>query len=169
MKSKWFWLLLLCSASCSASKQIAASASEIGHRATEIHARATDIAAKSQDAEIRKDAETIAEQAEGIVVSTEAIHKALPGVTDKTPWWADMIKWIAIAAAGIAVAWVIHASGIGMAIRIAIGWIPKKQVQEAVMARDTLDSNKPETIREWVAMKRASDPAFDAAWQKTGH
>jgi hypothetical protein len=39
-------------------------------------------------------------------------------------------------------------------------------VVEAEMAAATIDANAPETVREFVAMKRGTDREFDAAFQR---
>jgi hypothetical protein len=91
---------------------------------------------------------------------------SLPGVQDVTPWWASLMGWIAIATAGVAAAWLVHALGLGQALRLALGWIPRPKVAEARLAAAVADPDKPEDIRELIAAKRASDPLFDAAWAK---
>ncbi len=151
---------------CSASERIAVEANTIGERAETIHRLATRIGERSQDADTVADAATIAVEASAIGKSTQAIHTALPGVTDRTPWWADLLRWLAIAAAGAAAVWILTASGILGAVRAALGWIPKAKVREAELARDALDPNKEETLREWISARRASDREFDAAWRK---
>lgn len=163
MKRALFCLLLM---GCSASERIAVEANTIGERAETIHRLATRIGERSQDADTVADAATIAVEASAIGKSTQAIHTALPGVTDRTPWWADLLRWLAIAAAGAAAVWILTASGILGAVRAALGWIPKAKVREAELARDALDPNKEETLREWISARRASDREFDAAWRK---
>jgi len=95
------------------------------------------------------------------------IHQKVTGVRDITPWWASLLQWVMVALAGAAAVWLVHSTGIGSAIRVAVGWIPRRKVNEAEMAAATMATDKPETIREWIAMKRASDKEFDAAWRKT--
>lgn len=160
------WLVCLLLVGCSASERIAVEANTIGERAGTIHRLATRIGERSQDADTVADAATIAVESAAISKSTQAIHTALPGVTDRTPWWADLLRWLAIAAAGAAAVWILTASGILGAVRAALGWIPKAKVREAELARDALDPNKEETLREWISAKRASDREFDAAWRK---
>lgn len=160
------WLACLLLVGCSASERIAVEANTIGERAETIHRLATRIGERSQDADTVADASTIAVEASAIGKSTQAIHTALPGVTDRTPWWADLLHWLAIAAAGAAAVWILTASGILGAVRAALGWIPKAKVREAELARDALDPNKEETLREWISARRASDREFDAAWRK---
>lgn len=94
------------------------------------------------------------------------IHVALGGVEDKTPAWMSMLTYIALAAVLVAVVVILWQTGIGMAIRIAIGWIPRKPRQEAELAANMLDPSKPENAREFIAAQRASDPYFNAAFVK---
>jgi hypothetical protein len=71
-----------------------------------------------------------------------------------------------VAIIGIAIVVILWQTGIGQAIRVAIGWIPSNKRKEASLAKSVLDDNKPENIRELIAAKRLSDPEFDAAWRK---
>ena len=161
-------LIFLCSLvlGCSASRRIAVEANAISEGADTITHLAEQIRDTSQEVESIRTAEEIQDRAMQIRQSVTDIHAALPGVTDKTPWWGDMIRWLAIAAAGAALVWLLYATGVASASRVALGWIPRRKVNEAEMAAATMDQNSPETIREWVAMKRASDKEFDAAWRK---
>ncbi|NDG61848.1 MAG: hypothetical protein EBY29_00040 [Planctomycetes bacterium] len=94
------------------------------------------------------------------------IHIALGGVEDKTPAWMSMLTWIAVAAVVVAVCVILWQTGIGTFVRIAIGWLPRKQRQDADLAAGMLDPSKPEDAREYIAARRASDPYFDAAFKK---
>lgn len=151
---------------CSASERIAVEANTIGERAGTIERLASRIGERSHDADTVADASTIVLEAQQIRHGVSNVHAALPGVTDKvSPIWATL-KWLGIAAAGACAVWILTASGILGAVRAALGWIPKAKVREAELARDALDPNKEETLREWISAKRASDREFDAAWRK---
>ena len=151
---------------CSASERIAVEANGIGERANTIHRLALRIGEQADQPEVVADAATIATEAVAIGKGTQAIHTALPGVVDREPWWSILIRWVAIAAAGAALVWLVHATGIGTAIRVAIGWIPRRKVAEAELAVAALDETKPEGLREVIAARRAADREFDAAWRK---
>jgi hypothetical protein len=161
-------LIFLCTLvlGCSASQQIAEEANAISGHAHQIHRLAEQIRHTSQEVESIRSATEIQTEASAITESVGGIHKALPGVKDVVPWWATLLQWALIAAAGAALVWVGTASGAFSAIRVAIGWLPRRKVDEAHMAAATLAQDKPETLREWIAMKRASDKEFDAAWRK---
>ena len=94
------------------------------------------------------------------------IHVALTGVEEKTPAWMSMLTWIAIAAVVVAVVVLLWQTGLGTMIRLAIGWLPRKQRQDADLAASMLNPSKPEDAREYIAARRASDPYFDAAFKK---
>lgn len=151
---------------CSASERIAVEANTIGERAGTIERLATRIGERSLDADTVADATAIVIESTQIRHAVSNVHAALPGVTDKvSPIWATL-KWLGIAAAGACAVWILTASGILGAVRAALGWIPRAKVREAELARDALDPNKEETLREWISAKRASDREFDAAWRK---
>jgi hypothetical protein len=94
-----------------------------------------------------------------------AIHGDIPNVQAITPAWLSTLKWWGIALAVVAVAFVLWQSGAFTAIRIAIGWLPRRKVAAAQLAVDTLDESRPEGERELIANLR-SDPEFDAAFKK---
>jgi hypothetical protein len=73
---------------------------------------------------------------------------------------------IAAAAIVVGVCYLLWSSGLGTFVRIAIGWLPRKQRQDADLAAGMLDPSKPEDAREYIAARRASDPYFDAAFKK---
>ncbi len=161
-------LILLCSLvlGCSASQHIAEEANAISGHTRQIHELADQIRNTSQEVESIRSATEIQAEAAAIDKSVGGIHKALPGVRDVVPWWATLLQWLLIALAGAALVWIGTASGVFSALRVAIGWIPRRKVNEAEMAAATLAQDKPETLREWIAMKRASDKEFDAAWKR---
>jgi hypothetical protein len=105
--------------------------------------------------------------AEAISASVGVIHREVTAVADVVPWWATLIRYALLAAIGAAVVYLFSVTGLASACRVALGWIPRRAVSEAEMAAATMATDKPETIREWIAMKRASDKEFDAAWRKT--
>ena len=94
-----------------------------------------------------------------------AIHGDIPNVQPITPAWLSTLKWWGIALAVAGVAFVLWQSGAFTAIRIAIGWLPRRKVAAAQLAVDTLDESRPEGERELIANLR-SDPEFDAAFKK---
>jgi hypothetical protein len=159
-------LTLFCVLGCSASRHIAEEANTISARANRIIELTDKIGNTSKEVESIRSATEIQLEAHKIRDSVAEIHSTLPGVKDITPWWADLIRWLLIATAGAAIVWLLYATGAVSVIRVAVGWIPRRKVTEAEMAAATLDQSRPETLREWIAMKRATDREFDAAWRK---
>ena len=104
-----------------------------------------------------------AERIDGLAAG---IHDELPNVTNKVPAWLSTLQWWGIAVAVVAVAVVLWQTGIGTAIRVAVGWLPRRKVRDAEMAAAMLDDDKTENPREYIAARRGSDPAFDAAWRR---
>ena len=94
------------------------------------------------------------------------IHGRIPHLEDKTPAWLETIWWLAAAAVVLGICVLLWQTGLGTAIRVAVGWLPRKKVQDASLAAGMLDPSKPEDAREYVAARRASDPEFDAAWRR---
>ncbi len=95
-----------------------------------------------------------------------AIHGDIPNVQAITPAWLATLKWWGIALAALAVAFVLWQSGAFTAIRIAVGWLPRRKVAQAELALDTLDESRPESARELVAALRSQDAEMDAAYRK---
>lgn len=112
-----------------------------------------------------KDAEVV-DRATRIDENAADIHVQLTKVQDITPAWLSTLKWWGIAVAVGGIAFLVWQSGIGTAIRVAVGWLPRRKVAQAELAVDMLDPDRPEGEREYVAAMRAQDPEFDAAYRK---
>lgn len=140
---------------CSSTERISDSANEIRSEARFLSTHGEAI----HDKEVVTRADRIYELAAGI-------HAELPGVKDRTPAWMETLLWLAVAVASVAACIILWQTGVGQAIRIAIGWIPRKKVSDADLASRMLDEKSPEDAREYVAARRASDPEFDAAWRR---
>jgi hypothetical protein len=112
-----------------------------------------------------KDAEVV-DRATRIDENAADIHVQLTKVQDITPAWLSTLKWWGIAVAVGGIAFLVWQSGIGTAVRVAVGWLPRRKVTQAELAVDMLDPDRPEGEREYVAAMRAQDPEFDAAYRK---
>ena len=112
-----------------------------------------------------KDAEVV-DRATRIDENASDIHVQLTKVQDITPAWLSTAKWWGIAVAVAGIAFLVWQSKIGTAIRVAVGWLPRRKVTQAELAVDMLDPDRPEGEREYVAAMRAQDPEFDAAFRK---
>jgi hypothetical protein len=153
------FLLLVAAVACSSTREISVRASAIQEHATAI-IRTTDQmdASSPQVQQIRTDAEAIS-------ASVGVIHREITAVADVVPWWATLIRYALVAAAIGGVCVLVWQTGIGVALRAAVGLIPRRVRTEAELAAATLDPAKAETVREWVSMRRATDPLFEASFQ----
>lgn len=151
----WRWLLALCPVGCS-------SISRIGNNTNAIRTEAQILI----DHGVAVNDPVVVNGASKIDTLAAGIHIALGGVEDKTPAWMSMLTWIAIAAVVVAVVVLLWQTGLGTMIRLAIGWLPRKQRQDADLAASMLNPSQPEDAREYIAARRASDPYFDAAFKK---
>ena len=134
----------------------------IALRATEIHAEAQ---ALSDHGRAIGDAEVVDKSAK-IIELVADIHSTLPDVEAKVPAWMSMLIYMAWAALAIAVCVILWQTGIGMAIKRLLGWIPAPIQREATLLRDVMDPNRKEDVREFVAARRASSPLFELAWKR---
>jgi hypothetical protein len=130
---------------------------------------ATAIQAESQaliDHGVQVGDKEVVSRAERINGLAADIHGSIPHLEDRTPAWLSTLWWGAAAVVAVAVVILLWQTGIGTAIRVAVGWLPRRKVQDASLAAGMLDPNKPEDAREYIAARRASDPEFDAAWRQ---
>ena len=158
-------LFAVLTAGCSATKEIASSASVAASAAHSISERAGFIVANSTQPEIVAAAVVIKGDTAVILHEVSQISTAVAGVKDIVPFWG-LVQWALGAVVAVALVVLLFQTGIGQAIRVAIGWIPRRVQNEADLAGKML-SDDPATAREFVAAKRASDPLFAAAWVRS--
>jgi hypothetical protein len=144
---------------------LAVACSPVERIAGDTNAIRTDAQALIDHGHAIKDAEVV-ERATRIDTTAADIHVQLTQVQDITPAWLSTLRWWGVAVAVAGIAFLVWQSGIGTAVRVAIGWLPRKKVTQAELAVDMLDPNRPEGDREYVAAMRAQDPEFDAAFRK---
>jgi hypothetical protein len=144
---------------------LAVACSPVERIAGDTNAIRTDAQALIDHGHAIKDAEVV-ERATRIDTTAADIHVQLTQVQDITPAWLSTLRWWGVAVAVAGIAFLVWQSGIGTAVRVAIGWLPRKKVTAAELAVDMLDPNRPEGDREYVAAMRAQDPEFDAAFRK---
>ena len=159
------FLLLVALAACSPSRQIAVSATDAQERAGTNARLATHIGSVSTQPDVVAEAATIVLEAQKIEHAAASIHEALPGVEDQTPWWANLMGWGFAAVIVVALVVLLWQTGIGQALRAAVGLIPRAKRTEAALAAATLDPAQTENVREWISAKRAADPLFDVAFR----
>ena len=161
-------LVIVCCAGCSATKQIAQSASQVSTLSERIVRQADAIALTSDQAEVVKSAESIRADAYSILDHSQRIAISVTATKDTTPAWMTLVEWLAIAAFSICAAWILTASGALGAVRAALGWLPKRKVMDANLARSVMDDANPASIREYIAARRMSDAEFNAAFVAAG-
>ena len=149
-------LVLLFLVGCSSTQEISTSNLTIHHEATEILHTFSIVEAHKHASNILKETGDIA----------DAVSK----VKDTTPWWAEMLTYGFISMAIIGVCVLLWYTGIGSLIKkfvYSLGlFIPDRKIQQAKVLAEAKDESDPTTIREAIAVMRASDPAFDAAYKK---
>ena len=105
-----------------------------------------------------------------ILASSADIQTSLHRVEDSTPWWARLMSNLAIAGIVIGVIVLLWQTGLGMLIK-KIVWslgmfIPKATMRSAEADLKMLDTDNAMAQREAVAIRRTSDPAYEAARKK---
>ena len=148
-------LLALCLAGCSPTARIAANANDIRSEATLLVEHGTATNDKVVVAHARK-----------IEALAAEIHEDVPRTQDRIPAWVSMLLWCAGAVVAVCVVVFLWQTGIGSAIRVSLGWIPRRQQSNAELAVDMLDPERPEGDREFIAALRAQQPEFDAAFRR---
>ena len=183
-----FPILILALAGCSSAKKaIGSSAQAINARSASSFQSAVDIHAAAQMATERRSVQEdqIALEAQeriiglaGVIQDDQAyiqessivIQDKLHMVEDLTPWWASMMGNLAVAAIVIGVVILLWQTGIGMIIKKVLwsmGWfIPKATMRSAQADIKAMDQSHEMSAREAVAIRRSSDPAYEAARNK---
>jgi hypothetical protein len=139
-------------AACNPVQRIAASTNEIR----------TEAQALVKHGEATGDS-VVVDRASKIDGLAAGIHEDLPNVQAKPSDIMDLLKYAAIGLSLVSVAVILWQTGIGTAIRVAVGWIPRKKREEAAFIEAVLDPERPENTREYIAARRAADPELNAA------
>ena len=114
--------------------------------------------------------ETISQNQISIRQGGTGIQTSLTRVQDITPWWARLGSNLAIAAIVVGVIILLWQTGLGMLIKKAVwalGWfIPKSTMRSAAADMKVLNRDNEMAHREAIAIRRSSDPAYEAARKK---
>ena len=166
-------VLVLGTIGCSDTQRIADASGVIRTNAESSKQRFERIEAATVDGKyggIAPDAKAGAKEQATIIGATEAIVRALPGVKDVTPWWATVLTYGLIALSVVGVVALLLMTGLGAFIKrllAAVGlFIPAGERREANIAAKALNDDSDATLREWIAVRRAQDPMFDAAYRR---
>ena len=165
-------LLLIClflSSCTSPTEALSQSANTINRLASSSNDRFIDIAQTSQEATIVENAKGGETEQKQIIELVDSIHINLQGVEDKVPYWATLMERIVWVLGMIGIAFILWQTGLGYILKRffwGIGWfIPKKIQQQVELDQKHLDDDDPATLRETIASRRASDPAYEYAWK----
>lgn len=165
--------LAICAIGCSDTQRIADASGVIRANAEsskDRFARVETYGAASNDQRIVTEARAGAKEQKRIIGATEAIVRALPGVKDVTPWWASLLSYGLIALSVVGVVALLWMTGLGAFVKrllAAVGLlIPAAERREANIAAKALNDDSDVTLREWIAVRRAQDPMFDAAYRR---
>jgi hypothetical protein len=155
---------------CSSKQAIDSSAIDITNQASESLVLANEIVKTTGERLTAVKAETIAEKQENIITEASNIRTSLHGVTDTTPWWARLLQQMSIAAIIIGTIILLWQTGIGLFVKKilwSVGWlIPKRAIRSAAVDMKATDPENPLSFRESIAVRRASDPAYEYARKK---
>jgi len=161
------FLLMSCS---SAVESINSESSTIDKLAQSSESRFVTIADLSDDSIIQTETEHGIIEQQSIQNSVAEIREALPRDEDKDPSWMTLLERMSIAGILIATIIIIWQTGIGSLIRRLLYsvtfFIPRKSRRDAEMDMKIADSDDGMTIREAIASKRSSDPAYNSAYKK---
>lgn len=169
-------VLSLLSSGCSPSKQMAKNMTGVAKTAQSSKERFDIISSEVQKTG-HIDVLLIGDQAKaGSKEQTRIIDlvhntvELLPDVEDATPWWGDTITYgfIALAVVGsFATLWYL---GLGIPIKALMRsfttLIPKGKRDAAKLMIEAQDPNSETSVEEAVAVLRATDKDFDAAYRK---
>ena len=114
--------------------------------------------------------ESIHDDQDQIIAGAKNIQQELHRVEDSTPWWARMMNNMSIAGIAIGVIVILWQTGIGTFIKKTLWsvglFIPKRSIMSASADMKALDKDNEMNYRESVAIRRSSDPAYEAARKK---
>ena len=163
-------LILFETLGCSAVQEIQASTTNIDKLSQSSEERFVKISDISDVKEIDIEAEHGIIEQRKIQNSVSEIRQALPRVEDKSPSWMILMERMTIAVILIAATFILWQTGIGTLIRRLLYsvsfFIPRKSRRDAEMDLKIADEKNDMTIREVIASKRSSDPAYNAAYKK---
>ena len=161
------FLLMSCS---SAVESINGEASTIDKLAQSSESRFVAIADLSDDSTIQTETEHGIIEQQSIHNSVSEIRQVLPRVEDKEPSWMTLLERMSFAGILIATIIILWQTGIGSLIRQLLYsvtlFIPRRSRRDAEMDLKIADEKDDMTIREVIASKRSSDPAYNAAYTK---
>lgn len=186
------WMFL--ASGCSATQEIAATASDIQRQVVQSSATIIDEATQTQaELETIRNEDTapvinsVQERQDRIIAAADDsrtvvnkavsdIHRNLTKVEDKVPWWASTIGWVAGAIGLVAVLILLWKTGVlalvGRLVGLGTALIPRSIKSDAAFDAEAISTGTATPLqRENIARKRAESRAYEAAFleAKDGH
>ena len=154
--------VLFLAVGCSAAQEIATSTNSVYRYAQTIREESAALEAEGET----KHAPKIIEAADKIQKECTDIQNSIPKIKDIVPAWLATLQLGLLVLAGLVACYLLFSTGLGSALKVLFGYLPsKKKMQEVDLLKSVLSTDSPESIREYVASRRASDAAFNAAWE----
>jgi hypothetical protein len=172
------WLavfLLLCLGfglnNCSSpSKAISSAATSVIHEATATKIEANEIIKTTDQASVAELATSIDSHQDNILNAADTVHSNVTGIEDSVPWWARTLNNLSYAGIVLGVLILLWYTGVGSLVKRffwAMGlFIPRRALRDAELDKESINPERNTSPREAIAARRASDPAYNAAWRK---
>tara|TARA_R100001015_G_C4634444_1_gene200962 strand:+ start:3692 stop:4207 length:516 start_codon:yes stop_codon:yes gene_type:complete len=161
---------------CSGVQKISNRATNIGETARSSQTRFETIEEEASKTELIDHSLIVSEASQGakeqatIVKSVNDIIKTIPNIEDSVPWWATLMQYGFVAAAIFGVLALLWYLGLGYPIKALMrnfsSLIPSNKKSAARLLVKANDSESKTTVREMIAVLRATDPDFNAAYKK---
>lgn len=162
--------------SCSGVQKISNNAVEIHETAESSKARFGIISENIRVNEyvdkdlIQRESLAGAQEQDYIINLAKEVIQTIPSVEDSVPWWANAIQWGFISLAIVGTLVILWYLGLGYPIkafmRLFSSFIPQKKRESAKLLLEAQDDTSSTTLNEAVAVMRAQDKDFDAAYKK---
>lgn len=152
------------------SKRSASQILELAHATQAMESVKNDHVAMEAQSQIITLGGSIIDDQDEIHETTIEIQSNLHRVEDKSPWWANLLSNLAVAGIVIGAIVLLWQTGLGMLIKRVVWslgmFIPKATMRSAEADLKMLDNDNEMAQREAVAIRRTSDPAYEAARKK---
>ena len=173
-------VLIVCSLiSCSGVQKISNNAVDIADTARSSKTRFETIEEEASKTELIDHSLIIKEASQGtkeqlsIIDSVNNIISEIPKIDDTIPWWATLLQYGFIAAAVLGVLALLWYLGLGYPIKALMRsfsmFIPSGKKSAARLLVKANEAESETTVREMIAVLRATDPDFNAAYKKEKH
>ena len=177
MKAYVLGLMVLClGVSCSSVGKISNSAVEVSDLARSSQGRFQTIETEAQKTElidtglIVSEAQAGSGEQESIIQYANNILDTIPYIEDSVPWWATLMKWGFVALAVVGTLVIIWHLGLGYPIKALMrsfsSFIPSGKKSAAKLMIRAKDPTSKTSVEEVIAVLRATDKDFDAAYKK---